>query len=172
MTFESLSERYELAITDYPEEWLPLTYLYDADLPLFPLYYFHRLDPELGSGERPRARDRVYGFVRNLSLIGGELRVSIVLNKNLRLPGNAKYIPVVEAEVRERLGLGDPVTLSDISSAFSGELQSSNAMLKELWHKVVDDCFGRALPFGRLWDCAFGLPRFIASWNSEGGRKG
>jgi hypothetical protein len=45
-------------------------------------------------------------------------------------------------------------------------------VVRELWYKVVDYAFGKKLPFGSLWDPMFGLPRFIASWNSDGGRKG
>ena len=53
MPFETLSETYEFIIPDFPDQWLPLTYLYDPDLPLFPVQYFHILDPDLPSDQRP-----------------------------------------------------------------------------------------------------------------------
>lgn len=170
--FESLSERYEFDIQDFPSEWLPLTHLYDPDLPLFPLQYFHLLDPDLAVPNRPRHTDRVFGYIHHLNLTQDGLTVSLVLNKDLKLPANLKYKGLVEEEVRARLGLGDRIRLSDIAGKLKGELSDSNSVLTELWYQVVDGSFGKALPFGRMWDGVFGLARFIASWNSDGGRKG
>lgn len=172
MSFESLSETYEFLVRDFPSEWLPLTYLYDPDLPLFPLQYFHLLDPELQAPSRPRQTDRVFGFIHHLNLTHDGLLVSIVTNKDLHLAHNNKYRTIVELEVRARLGLGDPIRLSDINGKLKGELAKSNKIIDELWYQVIDGSFGKSLPFGRMWDGVFGLARFIASWNSEGGRKG
>ena len=75
MPFEALSEKHEFLIPDFPEEWLPLVYLYDPDLPLFPIYYFHVLDPELAPGHRPSERDRAFGYVHHVNLEPSGLRV-------------------------------------------------------------------------------------------------
>lgn len=172
MSFESLSESYEFTITDFPSEWLPLTYLYDPDLPLFPLQYFHLLDPDLQFPSRPRHTDRVFGFIHHLNLSDQGLTIALVTNKNLEAVKNNKYRILVEDEVRSRLGLGDPIRLADINGMLKGELSDSNSVLAELWYQVIDGSFGKSLPFGRMWDGVFGLARFIASWNSGGGRKG
>src|SRR5207253_1944132 len=96
MPFESLSARGEIEIPDFPSEWLPLTSLYDPDLPLLP----------------------------------------------------------------------------DLQGSLTGPLAPANQVVEELWHQVIAPAFGNALPFGKCWDGVFGLVRFIASWNSDGGRKG
>lgn len=172
MAFESLSERYTLELHNFPVEWLPLTHLYDPDLPLFPLIYIHALDPGLVTGVRPGERDRVYGFVQHIGLRDGRLVASLVLNKNLTDSQNARYVPVVKDQVANRFGLGNPITVQHIQSALAGTLSSANSVLLELWHAIIDPAFGGCLPFGRMWDEVFGLVRFIASWNSQGGRKG
>lgn len=171
MAFESLSERYEFVLQDLPAEWLPLTHLYDPDLPLFPVSYFHVIDPELPAGRRPGARDRAFGFIHHINLEDDGVHVTIATNKNFssgRLPNLAKR---VEEEVRHRLGLGDPVTVEDLRDALSGALASGNDLIRELWYQAADSAFGKKLPFGRMWDPVHGLARAIASWFSEG-RKG
>ena len=102
MAFESLSERHEFAISDFPPEWMPLIYLYDPDLPLYPLLYFHALDPDLPTNVRPGERDRVFGFIHHINLEATTLRVSVALNKDLSTPANSKFIPVVDQECRKQ----------------------------------------------------------------------
>ena len=170
MAFESLSCVYEVRLQDFPEKWLPLTILYDPDLPLFPIQYFHRLDPNLEQGRRPGEHDRIFGYIQRLNFDQGTLQATVITNKDLTDGRNIHFIPVVEEEVSHRLGHRDPVKLEDIQDAFDEPLAPVNALLKELWFKVVDPSFGKLLPFGRIWDEVFGLIRFIASWNS-GGRK-
>jgi hypothetical protein len=172
LSFESLVERYQFRLPGFPERWLPLTYLYDPDLPLFPIYYFHVLDPSLGSGQRPGTSDRAYGFVETVVVDGKDAVITVACNKDLGLSQYASLAEQVRVEVSERLGIGNPVTLSDIEGCLSGRMSGANSVTKELWYKVVDSAFGKKLPFGRIFDQVFGLPRFIASWNSDGGRKG
>ena len=172
MPFESLSARTEIAIPDFPSEWLPLTYLYDPDLPLFPILYFHALDPLLAPGQRPTFRDRVFGFIQYLNLTSPGAAVGVVLNKDLGRAENQRYIAVVERLVRERLGLNERITLPDLQGGLGGSLSPANGVIQELWHQIVAPAFGNALPFGKCWDGVLGLIRFIASWNSQGGRKG
>lgn len=172
MPFESLSARTEIAVPDFPSEWLPLTYLYDPDLPLFPILYFHALDPALAADERPTFKDRVYGFIQYLNLTTTGAVVGVVLNKDLTRPENTKYNAVVERLVRERLGLNERITLPDLKNGLGGPLAPANGVVQELWHQIVAPAFGNALPFGKCWDGVLGLVRFIASWNSDGGRKG
>ena len=64
------------------------------------------------------------------------------------------------------------MTLTDLKGCLTGILSGSNRLVEELWIKVVDQAFGKKLPFGALWDPTFGLIRFIASFYSSGGRKG
>lgn len=170
MQFESLAYQHEFEIADFPAEWVPLTHLYDPDLPLFPLMYFHRLDPDAGS--RPLHRDRIYGYIKHLSYRQDKCTVTIVTNKDLSQSSNSRFVGVVMEEVRGRLGVQSPVTRAQIAGAMSGSASTVNPMLVELWHQVVGGSFGGRLPYGNLWDGVFGLARFIASWNSQGGRKG
>ena len=67
MAFESLSHHYQFNIQNFPSEWLPLTYLYDPDLPLFPIQYFHILDPNLRKGDRPGAGET--GFLASSTML-------------------------------------------------------------------------------------------------------
>lgn len=174
MAFDALAYFYDFEVPDFPQEWLPLTYLYDPDLPLFPILYFHEMDPTLGSGQRAGERDRIFGFVHSIAFnrSTGRLRITLAISKDLSLQLNAKYIAVAEAAARSRLGLDDPVVLSDIVGALTGALASANNLLRELWEQIVVSSFGGKLPFGKCWDPVFGLARYIASWNSDGGRKG
>ena len=171
MSFESLSETFEIKIENFPEKWLPLIYLYDPDLPLFPVMYFHALDPNLPTGQRPSETDRVFGFIQRLNWLDGNLNLTLALSKDLHKERNQYFIPAVEKEIKDRLGFFNQVVLSDVENAFNGNLSEANNLLKELWFKIVDPSFGKSLPFGGLFDKVFGLIRFIASWNS-GGRKG
>lgn len=171
MAFESLAYRYTFEIPDVPRRWLPLIHLYDPDLPLFPIYYFHVLpNPDT---RRPSDTARAYGYVERINLSAQDvLSATVVSNKDLASPANTTFRVAVENEVRERLGIGDPVTRNDIIAPFTGPLAGSNAVLLEIWHRVVTNAYGDMLPFGRLWDEVLGLARFVSSWNSPSGRKG
>jgi hypothetical protein len=172
MAFESLSERYTFIVPNFPEEWLPLIHLYDPDLPLFPLLYLHFLDPSLPPGARPGERDRIFGFVHHINFSDGNLSVSVAINKDLRRSRNRHLREPLKAEVRSRLGVSDPIRLADLKGKLTGALNPANKLVEELWYRIIDQQFGRSLPFGRMWDGVFGLVRFIASWNSDKGRKG
>jgi hypothetical protein len=176
MALDPISHLYEYDVEGFPAEWLPLTHLYDPDLPLFPILYFHELDPLLAKDERPGAKDRVFGFVYSVSLIRAEntVRITLAINKDPSLAGEQRFIDVARKAANSRLGLDDPVTEKDIKGAFAagGALGAANEIIKELWHQVIASSFGGQLPFGRCWDPVFGLARFIASWYSDGGRKG
>lgn len=67
MPFESLSFRHTFHFADIPHRWLPLISLYDPDLPLFPIYYFHLLRNNLTPGARPLITDRAFGYVEHLN---------------------------------------------------------------------------------------------------------
>ncbi len=173
MPFESLSFRHTFQLTNFPERWLPLIHLYDADLPLFPIYYFHAISNQLPAGQRPNFTDRVYGYVEKLNSLGGRVvEIHLVTNKDLSLVTNNHYRLIAESEIKERLGINNPVTIADVSNAFQAPLDYANPVLSELWNRVVSDTYDNMLPFGRLWDEVLGLTRFVASWNSPGGRKG
>ena len=171
MPFESLSYRYKFAVTDFPSRWLPLFSLYDPDLLLFPISYFHILTPGL-PGSRPSYTDRVFGYIERMNLEPNGLDVYLVCNKNLEADQNKALREAVERRVREMLGVSNPVTINDITGAFTGPLSTSNAVLVELWHRVIGTSYGGKLPFGPMWDPVFGLARFVASWYSPSGRKG
>ena len=102
MAFESISQRYNIRLMNFEEKWLPLISLYDPDLPLFPIQYFHKLDPALEAGRRPSETDRVFGYIQWINFSGGTLTATVALNKDLGDPRNARYIPLIEEEVRER----------------------------------------------------------------------
>jgi hypothetical protein len=172
MPFESLSFRHTLQITEVPHRWLPLIHLYDPDLPLFPIYYFHALRSDLAAGARPRAEDRVFGYVEHIRVRdAGGIEAGLVTNKDLALPANNAFRASAEFEVRARFGVIDPVTIADVSNSFQPPLQHANQVLAELWHRVIANAYGNLLPFGRLWDEVLGLARFVASWNAPAGRK-
>lgn len=170
MPFEPLSFRHSFEISNFPARWLPLLHLYDPDLPLYPIYYFHKTEE---NNRRPSEEQRVYGYIEkvNLKEIGGAT-ITVITNKNLERPANVNYKRLVLNEVNERLGLINPVTIDDIRNTFTGPLVYANGVLTELWHKVVGTAYGNKLPFGKLWDEVFGLTRFVSSFNSPGGRKG
>lgn len=183
MRFESLSNRYTFDFDDFPERWLPLISLYDPDLPLFPIYYFHVLSPTVTG--IPGEADRVFGYVEKINVLddGIGTKVTIVLNKDLHNRRNSGYIDIVKSEIRERFGLNNPVKRGDLQGVFTGnprtqrtltEATSANlpeAVLNYLWDVTVSNSYGGQLPFGRLWDPVFGLVRWVASWNPPGGRK-
>ncbi|PRC94395.1 hypothetical protein [Solimicrobium silvestre] len=174
MTFEALAYFHDFNVSDFPQEWLPLTYLYDPDLPLFPILYFHELDPTLDATQRPGERDRIFGFVHSIAYDRslGVLRVTLASSKDLSLHVNSRFVDIAKMAARSRLGLDNPVVLNDITGALTNSLVAANALLRELWIQIVASSFGGKLPFGKCWDAIFGLARYIASWNSEGGRKG
>ena len=173
MAFEALSYRHVLSISGFPQRWLPLVFLYDPDLPLFPICYFHVLPTNWVAGQRPGYSDRAFGYVESVTPTDiGDLLVKIVCNKDLGHPSAQPFLSSVTEAVRARLGLSDPVTLPDIVNAFTDPMSNANAVLVEIWHRVVSDAYGNSLPFGNLWDPVMGLTRFVASFYSPGGRKG
>lgn len=173
MPFESLSFRHTFHLGEVPHRWVPLICLYDPDLPLFPVHYFHVLRSDLPAGTHPLITDRAFGYVEHIRLNdAGGIDVGIVVNKDLSLPANNVFLEPVESEVRERFGINNPVTLDDVSTSFLPPLDTANGLLIELWSRVITDSYGNLLPFGRTWDAVFGLARFVASWYSPSGRKG
>jgi hypothetical protein len=172
MPFESLSYRHTITVPQFPQRWLPLIHLYDPDLPLFPIYYFHVLPENVAVGDRPTDTQRAFGYVEKINLDDqNNLNVTIVVNKDLSNTINQVYVGPVRNEVCERLGLCNPVRVTDITGALTG-LTLANQVLIEIWHRVVANSYDNMLPFGKLWDEVLGLTRFVASWNSPGGRKG
>jgi hypothetical protein len=170
---ESLAYRHSFRINIFPERWLPLIALYDPDLPLFPIYYFHILQEGLDTSSRPTEEQRAYGYVEKInSFPDSSAEITIILNKDLSNPKNRIFLSPIENEVRERFGLNNPVTHNDVSSCFTGTLSYANRVLSEIWHRVISNAYGNMLPFGRLWDGTLGLTRFVSSWYSSGGRKG
>lgn len=168
MPFESISHTHEFSASDFSDRWIPLTHLYDADLPLFPLLYFHVLDPRIPPSVRPGETDRAFGFVHKLSWGASGLSITLACNKRLGDVSNNSLKEAVENDVRGRLGLGSPVELSDINNMLVDKLSDGNALFREIWYKIADRAYGKRLPFGRMWDGTLGLIRFIASWFSEG----
>lgn len=174
MPFESLSFRIALPLEGLPDRWLPLIHLYDADLPLFPIYYFHSTSATLPTGNRPTETDRVFGYVERLNIgTNGDVHAVVVTNKDLDREANSAFREAALSNVRDRIGLNDPVTIEDVRDAFTGdEMQQANLVLAEIWERVVARSYGNKLPFGRLWDEVLGLARFVASFRSQAGRKG
>ena len=101
MPFESLSFRHRFQLTDFPERWLPLIHLYDADLPLFPIYYFHSTSKQLAEGRRPNYTDRVYGYVEKINSLGNRIvEIFLITNKDLSLELNVEYKNLAEMKLR------------------------------------------------------------------------
>lgn len=171
MTFEQLSNRYTIRITEYPLEWLTFLYLYDADIPLFPLQYFHVISPDLPKDHRPEYCDRAFGYIERTNFSTNGLDVVIVCNKDLNDPRNATYRIAVIDEIRGRLGVSNPVTYADVTAPFQPYTHPANLVLRQMWQRVVTGVLGNALPFGRIFDHVFGLGRCVASFYSPGGRK-
>ena len=172
MSFESLSYRYTFEIEGVPDRWTPLIHLYDPDLPLFPIYYFHAV-PEKEKTRRPESRNRVYGYVESVFHETGDiLQVRVVTNKDLNDNRNTRFRDAAEEEVRQRIGARDAVTVDEIRNAFTSLSSKTEKVIEEIWDRVIKNPYGNRLPFGRLWDEVLGLARFVASWNSPSGRKG
>jgi hypothetical protein len=172
MPFEALANTFSLQFENVPPEWAPLVFPFDPDLPLFPVLYFHVLDEEL-NGQRPRAQDRAYGYIRSVRIdVNTRILVAeIVCNKDLGVAANqARFMKGVRQEVGHRLGIIDRVTIDDVNAVFpSGSpFAATIPVLREIWHHVVGRGYGGSLPFGRLWDRVLGLARFYASFYSPG----
>lgn len=171
MTFDSLSHRFTFIAEGIPERWLPLIHLYDADLPLFPIYYLHILIPDLPDGDRPSESQRIFGYIEKINFLSGDKAdITLILNKDIETSPEI-HQNAVKQEVRERLGIFNPVTRADIENVFTGRLARTNPVITELWHRVISNAYGNKLPFGRLWDEVFGLVRFVSSWAPPSGRK-
>lgn len=173
MPFEALSYKIALQFQDVPPQWAPLVFPFDPDLPLFPLLYFHVLANDL-NGNRPAHGDRAFGYIRSvqIDLNTRVLSAEIICNKDLDAgPHAARFLENVTAEISHRLGLADRVRVADINNLFPANSQFADRIpvLREMWHRVVDQGYGGALPFGRLWDRVLGLARFYASFNPPGG---
>lgn len=133
--------------------------------------YFHEIPA--GVEGQPTEADRVFGYIQKVNVEdNGEMHATVVVNKDLNNERNQAFGYVVRSAVRHRLGIANAVTLADVTNCFRPPLDYANAVLGDLWRRVVANAYGNKLPFGRLWDAVFGLARFIASFNSpRGGRK-
>src|SRR5689334_403373 len=130
MPFESLSYRYSFRLENFPNRWLPLIHLYDPDLPLFPIYYFHATSRELPPEHRPTASDRVFGYVQKINSPGNRaVDIHLVANKDLSSEGNEHYRILAENEVRERIGINDPVRIADVQTALQPPIDYANPVL-------------------------------------------
>ena len=153
MAFESLSFRHILKLSDFPERWLPLVFLYDPDLPLFPVYYFHVLPDKWVPGQRPGYSDRAFGYVERVNLDNsGDLEVHIICNKDLNHHSNTAYLSAVTQAVR--VGLVFPILLFSPILRMRSQVQwfTQIKSWSRFWHRVVSDAYGNCLPFGSLWD--------------------
>ncbi len=171
MPFDSLAHRFRIDLPDLPSRWLPLIQLYDADLPLFPICYFHTHPTDMPVGNRPTQAQRAFGYVERLNIAdNNDASAVVVTNKNLS-GADANYHDAVVAVVRERFGLNDAVIPGDVTACFQAPFVPANAVLAEIWERVVPS-YGGKLPFGKTWDEVLGLCRFVASFHSQSGRKG
>lgn len=170
MPFSPLAYRMEIPLPDFPREWEPIVHLYDPDLPLFPTQYFHVLPIANGVG---RQSDRTYGFIERVVVNDAQQGATahIISNKDLSRAGAAGLLALVTVEVSERLGILHKVEIADVLGAFLPPYESRNAVLAALWQRVASRSFGGYLPFGRTWDHTLGLARWVASFNTKGGRK-
>ena len=171
MPLEPLSHRSAILIADFPKKWLPLIHLYDPDLPLFPTCYFHVLPADLSPEKVPSPRERAYGFVDGIRPVDSALEVSVICNKDLERLENFSLRRSVELEIRERLGISNPVRPDEVMTAFSAPLNHLNRFLAELWNRVVSEPLGNMLPFGRFYDEVFGLVRMVSTFFPPAGRK-
>jgi len=170
LQFEDLSYRYLCTIQNFPRSWIPFVHLYDPDLPLFPLHYFHVHSRSFPPEEIPDTKDRAYGFIEEVHPSETRLEVSVACNKDLHDPSNSMFLVPVLSAVEDRLGISNPVMMTDVSQAFPLSNQR-NVILAEIWRRVVSNALGESLPFGRFFDPIFGLARLTASFYSPGGRK-
>lgn len=175
MSFEALSYTHTFKFEGVPPEWQPLIYAFDPDLPLFPLLYFHVL--QKGLSQRPKFGERAFGYIRSVEIdvSNSVLSAVVVCNKNLSDAVEAtKFKEAVQGAVADRLGISNPVGLTDVAACFpsTSKFAAVPAVLTELWHRVVDAGYGGTLPFGRFFDPVLGLARYYASFNTpQGGRK-
>jgi hypothetical protein len=171
MPFEDLAYRHTIPISGYPVEWLPLLNLYNPDVPLFPLQYFHVVPDSIPQGQLPSPTDRVFGYIERTQFTGSGLEVVIITNKDLSNTSNSSLVGTVTSEISERLGISDPVTPADIVAPFQPATNPANPVLTQIWQRVVAPALGNRLPFGRSFDHIFGLGRCVASFYSPGGGK-
>jgi hypothetical protein len=175
MPFEAIASAFSIQFEDVPPEWSSLFFPFDPDLPPFPLLYFHVLASDLG-GQRPRAQDRAYGYIRTVSvdIDTRVLTAEVVCNKDLSVEANrARFLDLVREEVGQRLGVIDRITVTDVNSIFpaTSRLAQAIPVLQRIWHHVVGRGYGGSLPFGRICDRVLGLVRFYASSHSQGEKR-
>ena len=79
-------------------------YLYDADIPLFPLQYFHAISDNLAEGVIPNANDRVFGYIERAHYNNDSLEATIACNKDLADPINLQYLRLANNELQNGWG--------------------------------------------------------------------
>jgi hypothetical protein len=164
----SLRHEGEVSIPGFPSKWVPLLDFFDPELPGFPLKSIHFVH----DGRR------VFGVPISQSVEGrnGEectLKIHVLSNTDLSAGLNELF----RNELMERLGLSEAMTLERLKDCCRFP-DGRRTERHRKWEKIVELVFprleryyGSKIPCGQFYPELYGIVRFVAAWNTPGGRK-
>lgn len=160
---EKIKYSSEIEIDNVPVKWLPKIELFYPDLPGFPIVYVHTIIDNT----------RIYGFPVTMKAQkyknNGTCNVIFLFysNINLNVSENSKFREIVRTELKNRIGISDPVTKQDIIDASP---QKYKSFLSSLFD-ICSNIYGNILPFGRFYEEIYSIIRFVAAFSPKTGRQ-
>lgn len=155
----NLNHETKIVISDIPTPWIPKIELYYPDLPQFPIMYIHTML----NGNHIIACPVAVSYEVHGSNCDAEFLV--LVNQD----PTQSVIDKVTDEVSERIGFSNKITRDTIINCCKGNTDYIN-VLTDLWN-YVEKSYGSAIPYGKLYDDVYSIPRFVAAWQPKTGRQ-
>jgi hypothetical protein len=166
----SLRHECEISMPGFPLRWVSLLDFFDPELPGFPLKSIHFI----------HGGQRVFGVPISHSVErrhGEECTLRVRILSNVNLSDNTRLNELFGNEMRERLGLSEAMTLERLKECCRSPDGTRSERHKK-WERIVELIFprlekyyGSKIPCGQFYPELYGIVRFVAAWNTPGGRK-
>lgn len=159
---EEIKYSYEVEIENVPVKWLPKIELFYPDLPGFPIMYVHFI----------YGNKRIYGFPVTLSVSSynhdnKNCNIKFLFLCNFDISNDETCYKKVKNELKNRIGISDPVTKQDIIGTSPEKYRS---FLSNLFD-ICANLYGNILPFGRFYEEIYSITRFVAAFSPKTGRQ-
>lgn len=155
----SLIHKTKITIKNLPVQWIPKIELYYPDLPQFPIMYihFHLKD------ERIIACPVAVNYDISDDKCTAEFFVLINTNPT------KEVISKLKDELENRIGFSNRITKKTVIECCKGNHNYQN-LLCDLW-QYIEKSYGSSIPYGRLYEEIYSIPRFVAAWQPKTGRQ-
>ena len=154
-----LTHEMEITINDIPLPWISKIEIYYPDLPQFPILYIHTH----AGGQRIIACPVSVNY--NINATSCDATFTVLSN----VESNDFYRQKIQAELAERIGVSNKISINDIVNCCNGNDQYIS-LFTDLW-QYIQSSYGAYIPYGKFYEEVFSIVRFVSAWQPKTGRQ-